>query len=173
MVFEGGCICKYFWCEEMLMWKSILADNGVPPDGSFNIPHSITTLEDQGWVCVADRENGRIQCFDYDGKFIKNIHMEGVHSKIYAVSYGKKDSKFWFYFFKWTITIDILAKDIHSSSKIVVHKGLLKICIYSKVKLNDFEYFHLNLFWNFSWLSEKKRPVRDGWCFTENPKGLF
>jgi hypothetical protein len=32
-------------------------------DGQFRIPHSIALIEDMNLVCVADRENERIQCF--------------------------------------------------------------------------------------------------------------
>jgi len=39
--------------------------NGVypPPAGTFAIPHSVTLIEDWNLLCVADRENERIQCF--------------------------------------------------------------------------------------------------------------
>ncbi len=42
---------------------------GVNP-GEFNIPHSIT-LDKDGLVYVADRENYRIQIFNSDGRFLK------------------------------------------------------------------------------------------------------
>jgi len=41
-------------------------------EGEFNIPHGIS-LDNQGNVCVADRENNRIQIFDANGKFIKQL----------------------------------------------------------------------------------------------------
>jgi len=34
-----------------------------PPVGTFSIPHSLTLIEDWNILCVADRENQRIQCF--------------------------------------------------------------------------------------------------------------
>jgi sugar lactone lactonase YvrE len=44
---------------------------GEPGDapGHFNIPHSVLVLPDER-VLVCDRENGRIQVFDLDGKFL-------------------------------------------------------------------------------------------------------
>jgi len=37
---------------------------GYPPGaGQLNVPHSITLIEDLNLICVADRENERIQCF--------------------------------------------------------------------------------------------------------------
>jgi peptidylamidoglycolate lyase len=41
-------------------------------EGEFNIPHGIS-LDDNGNVYVADRENSRIQVFDSTGKFIKQF----------------------------------------------------------------------------------------------------
>lgn len=40
--------------------------------GEFNIPHAIT-LDDKGNVYVADRQNNRIQVFDSNGNFIKEL----------------------------------------------------------------------------------------------------
>jgi peptidylamidoglycolate lyase len=41
------------------------SSNGVypPPAGTFSVPHSVTLVEDWNLLCVADRENERIQCF--------------------------------------------------------------------------------------------------------------
>lgn len=35
----------------------------IPEDGEFWIPHSLALIEDLNLICVADRENERIQCF--------------------------------------------------------------------------------------------------------------
>ncbi|XP_074651531.1 peptidyl-glycine alpha-amidating monooxygenase B-like isoform X2 [Tubulanus polymorphus] len=61
-----------------------------PPDGSFLIPHSIVNLEDRGQVCVADRENGRIQCFDYNGRFIRTYSNKEWGGRLFAVTYSKR-----------------------------------------------------------------------------------
>lgn len=48
---------------------------GVRP-GEFNVPHNIACDQD-GWIYVADRENHRIQVFDQDGNYdrqVVNIH---------------------------------------------------------------------------------------------------
>ena len=42
-------------------------ESGTGP-GQFNIAHNVCTDKD-GWVYVADRENHRIQVFDFNGKF--------------------------------------------------------------------------------------------------------
>ena len=41
--------------------------------GEFNLPHNVCCDED-GWIYVADRENSRIQIFNTDGKFEKQIN---------------------------------------------------------------------------------------------------
>ena len=52
------------------MW----GEPGTGP-GQFNTPHSIAT-DDEGNVYVADRGNGRIQIFDGDGKFLREIRID-------------------------------------------------------------------------------------------------
>jgi sugar lactone lactonase YvrE len=52
-------------------WIKSWGEPGSGP-GQFNTPHSIAT-DAQGNVYVADRGNGRIQVFDGDGKFLRQI----------------------------------------------------------------------------------------------------
>ena len=40
-------------------------------------------------VCVADRENGRVVCFDTDGKFVRALKPEGLGGRIFGISYSK------------------------------------------------------------------------------------
>lgn len=42
--------------------------------GQFSLPHNLTILHD-GRVVVCDRENFRLQVFDEDGKYIRQLHM--------------------------------------------------------------------------------------------------
>ncbi|ESO86676.1 hypothetical protein LOTGIDRAFT_128636, partial [Lottia gigantea] len=62
-------------------------DDGEPPNGAFDVPHSITIAEDKNLVCVADRENGRIQCFDFEGKFSHIIKVKEFGSRLFAIEY--------------------------------------------------------------------------------------
>ena len=75
----------------MIHWKQTrpfsFPASGFPPPSTFDLPHSLTTLEDKGLVCVADRQNGRIQCFDLDGKFVHEMHPGGFAGNIYGVQY--------------------------------------------------------------------------------------
>jgi len=57
---------------------------------NFNIPHSLTLAEDKNLICVADRENGRVLCFDTDGNAKKEIQPEGFGGRIFGISYAKQ-----------------------------------------------------------------------------------
>ena len=54
-------------------WIKSWGEPGTGP-GQFSTPHSIAT-DDAGNVYVADRGNGRIQVFDGDGKFLREIRI--------------------------------------------------------------------------------------------------
>nr|XP_022332156.1 peptidyl-glycine alpha-amidating monooxygenase B-like isoform X1 [Crassostrea virginica]XP_022332157.1 peptidyl-glycine alpha-amidating monooxygenase B-like isoform X1 [Crassostrea virginica] len=58
-----------------------------PPPSTFNVPHSMTLAEDKNLLCVADRENGRIQCFDLEGRFQRMIDSPEFGDRIFAISY--------------------------------------------------------------------------------------
>jgi len=48
--------------------------------GEFHLPHAIQ-IDEEGTIYVADRENGRIQKFDLDGKFLSEIpHLGRIYS---------------------------------------------------------------------------------------------
>ncbi|XP_061118264.1 peptidyl-glycine alpha-amidating monooxygenase B isoform X2 [Conger conger] len=55
----------------------------------FLVPHSLAFLPDRREVCVADRENGRIQCFLAEtGEFVKEIKKEEFGDTVFAVAYA-------------------------------------------------------------------------------------
>ncbi|KAM9329356.1 peptidyl-glycine alpha-amidating monooxygenase [Gastrophryne carolinensis] len=55
----------------------------------FRIPHSLALIPDQLQLCVADRENGRIQCFHSEtGHFVKEIKHAAFGGRVFAVSYA-------------------------------------------------------------------------------------
>ncbi|KAL3867131.1 hypothetical protein ACJMK2_044358 [Sinanodonta woodiana] len=57
------------------------------PPGTFSIPHSLALAEDKGTICVADRENGRIQCFDLNGNMKKVIKLQEFGQRLFAIEY--------------------------------------------------------------------------------------
>uniref|UniRef100_A0A8D2NW00 Peptidylglycine alpha-amidating monooxygenase n=1 Tax=Zosterops lateralis melanops TaxID=1220523 RepID=A0A8D2NW00_ZOSLA len=61
---------------------------GKPRPGQFRIPHSLALIPDLSQLCVADRENGRIQCFRLEtGEFTREIKHKAFGRELFAVSY--------------------------------------------------------------------------------------
>uniref|UniRef100_A0A671VNU3 Peptidylglycine alpha-amidating monooxygenase n=1 Tax=Sparus aurata TaxID=8175 RepID=A0A671VNU3_SPAAU len=55
----------------------------------FRIPHSLVFLPNKQEVCVADRENGRIQCFIAEtGEFVKEVKKEEFGGEVFAITYN-------------------------------------------------------------------------------------
>nr|XP_033785075.1 peptidyl-glycine alpha-amidating monooxygenase isoform X4 [Geotrypetes seraphini] len=55
----------------------------------FDIPHSLTLVPELAQLCVADRENARIQCFSSEtGMFMKEIKHKSFGDEIFAISYS-------------------------------------------------------------------------------------
>ncbi|XP_041429450.1 peptidyl-glycine alpha-amidating monooxygenase B isoform X2 [Xenopus laevis] len=72
----------------IMQWGEETSSN-LPRPGQFRIPHSLTMISDQGQLCVADRENGRIQCFHAKtGEFVKQIKHQEFGREVFAVSYA-------------------------------------------------------------------------------------
>lgn len=52
-------------------------------------------LPDKKEICVADRENGRIQCFIAEtGEFVKEIKKDEFGGEVFAISYSPTGGKF-------------------------------------------------------------------------------
>ncbi|KAK7585861.1 hypothetical protein V9T40_000040 [Parthenolecanium corni] len=60
-----------------------------PPPYDFLIPHDLTLMNDRNLVCVSDRENGRIECFQTtNGSFAFDINSpRELGSHLYSASY--------------------------------------------------------------------------------------
>ncbi|XP_026354324.2 peptidyl-glycine alpha-amidating monooxygenase isoform X27 [Ursus arctos] len=59
-----------------------------PKPGQFSVPHSLALVPHLGQLCVADRENGRIQCFTTDTKeFVREIKHASFGRNVFAISY--------------------------------------------------------------------------------------
>ncbi|XP_032259817.1 peptidyl-glycine alpha-amidating monooxygenase isoform X7 [Halichoerus grypus] len=59
-----------------------------PKPGQFSVPHSLALVPHVGQLCVADRENGRIQCFKTDTKeFVREIKHASFGRNVFAISY--------------------------------------------------------------------------------------
>ncbi|VFV26943.1 peptidyl-glycine alpha-amidating [Lynx pardinus] len=59
-----------------------------PKPGQFRVPHSLALVPHLDQLCVADRENGRIQCFKTDTKeFVREIKHASFGRNVFAISY--------------------------------------------------------------------------------------
>lgn len=95
---DGYCntrILKYSASGELLLqWgqktSSILGLKlGTPPPYAFDVPHRLALAEDKGLILVADRENGRIQCFySSNGTYHSEIKDDDFGGRLFAVAYS-------------------------------------------------------------------------------------
>lgn len=65
-------------------------DAGIrSPVYEFSVPHALALAEDKEMLCVADRENGRVQCFNcHNGSFIVQFRSREMGSRIFSVAYS-------------------------------------------------------------------------------------
>ncbi|XP_006900741.1 PREDICTED: peptidyl-glycine alpha-amidating monooxygenase isoform X6 [Elephantulus edwardii] len=68
-------------------WGEVSSGSNPKP-GQFTVPHSLALIPHLGQLCVADRENGRIQCFKTDTKeFVREIKHASFGRNVFAISY--------------------------------------------------------------------------------------
>ncbi|KAF7250249.1 Peptidylglycine alpha-amidating monooxygenase [Varanus komodoensis] len=71
----------------IMQWGEETSVDQAKP-GQFSIPHSLTLVTEFGQLCVADRENGRIQCFKPEtGEFVREIRHPSFGKEVFAISY--------------------------------------------------------------------------------------
>ncbi|XP_033633972.1 uncharacterized protein LOC117295428 [Asterias rubens] len=59
---------------------------------TFNIPHSLALAEKRQLLCVADREHGRIVCFNSTtGEYDRQITHEEFGGRVFAIAYDKDE----------------------------------------------------------------------------------
>lgn len=95
-VADGYCnarIIKYSKAGERLLTWGRNAFQGhayeTAPENFFAVPHALVLAADLGLLCVADRENGRVQCFYIkDGTFHSQYHSEIVGDRLFSVAYA-------------------------------------------------------------------------------------
>ncbi|XP_026474326.1 peptidyl-alpha-hydroxyglycine alpha-amidating lyase 1-like [Ctenocephalides felis] len=76
--------------EYLTSWgKSTRNDDRKPPPYNFRIPHALALAEDKDMLCVADRENGRVQCFNaINGSYIEKFQHPIIGQRIFSVAYS-------------------------------------------------------------------------------------
>lgn len=95
-VSDGYCnarIIKYSREGEMILsWgKNSFQGRAFPhaPQDFFAVPHALALATDLGLLCVADRENGRVQCFHTgNGTFHSQYHNGIVGDRLFSVAYA-------------------------------------------------------------------------------------
>ncbi|OTF83477.1 hypothetical protein BLA29_002069 [Euroglyphus maynei] len=77
--------------------KPIITDIQThPPPNSLNVPHKILLIDqmngNEKLACIADRENGRIECFlaPY-GQFRFQIRLPQFNGRLFSIAYSKRD----------------------------------------------------------------------------------
>ena len=56
---------------------------------AFNVVHKIVAIEHEGEVCVADRENGRLQCIKYgNDTSVQVITNPAWGKRLFSLSYS-------------------------------------------------------------------------------------
>lgn len=73
-------------------WAS--EEHGKP--GHFFVPHALALHESNNLICVADRENRRVQCFDLLGNFMFQSSNDNEFGPIYGVAFAKQNSSILF-----------------------------------------------------------------------------
>jgi hypothetical protein len=59
-----------------------------PPPYAFAVPHALALAEEKNIICVADRENGRIQCFHINnGTYIGQIALRDFGRRLFSIAY--------------------------------------------------------------------------------------
>ena len=96
-VADGYCnarIIKYSKIGEVLLtWGKNSFQGSIAhelaPQNFFAVPHSLTLAPDKGLLCVADRENGRVQCFStLNGTFHSQYHSAIVGDRLFSMAYA-------------------------------------------------------------------------------------
>lgn len=70
--------------------RFLVDDEGYPAPNKFLVPHSLSVNEKKNIVYVADRENGRLIAFNYQGNFIFQSHPKEFGGNLFSVAYDKK-----------------------------------------------------------------------------------
>lgn len=91
-------------CKSEVFLCSVESTESNPKPGQFSVPHSLALVPHLGQLCVADRENGRIQCFKTDTKeFVREIKHASFGRNVFAISYIPGISSLFFVFFHTTL----------------------------------------------------------------------
>ena len=85
----------FLYNHHIFFISSLCTETAGYPSDAFVIPHSLTYIKGKDVVCVADREHGRIQCFNSgDGSYVDSYKRDIFGGRVFAVHYNPWNGKF-------------------------------------------------------------------------------
>ena len=78
--------------KKLMSWGKVNKHNTLMQLSPYmlNVPHALAMAHDKNLICVADRENGRVLCYNMDGKIVRVMQPPEFGSTIYSVAYCDK-----------------------------------------------------------------------------------
>ena len=75
--------------KRMMSWGTVNKHNTLMQQSPYmlNVPHALAMAHDKNLICVADRENGRVLCYNMDGKIARIMQPKEFGSTIYSIAY--------------------------------------------------------------------------------------
>lgn len=78
--------------NSFVLTRTFMLPAGPIPVNFFAIPHALTYAADKKLICVADREQGRVQCFNANnGVFHSMYESPRIGSRLFSVKYIPRD----------------------------------------------------------------------------------
>ncbi|XP_055608359.1 peptidyl-alpha-hydroxyglycine alpha-amidating lyase 1 isoform X2 [Uranotaenia lowii] len=89
---SDGTLLMSWGKNSFVLTRTFLMPDGPVPESFFAIPHALTYAADKGLLCVADREQGRIQCFHAtNGTFHSMYSSPEIGHRLFSVKYVPLD----------------------------------------------------------------------------------
>ena len=75
--------------RRMMSWGKVNKHNTLMQQSPYmlNVPHALAMAHDKNLICVADRENGRVLCYNMDGQIARIMQPKEFGSTIYSIAY--------------------------------------------------------------------------------------
>ncbi|ETN65499.1 peptidyl-glycine alpha-amidating monooxygenase [Anopheles darlingi] len=78
--------------NSFILTRTFNLPSGPIPTSFFAIPHALTVVPKQDLLCVADREQGRVQCFHTaNGTYHSQFHSDEIGTRLFSVKYVEYD----------------------------------------------------------------------------------
>ncbi|KAJ6640957.1 Peptidyl-alpha-hydroxyglycine alpha-amidating lyase 1 [Pseudolycoriella hygida] len=75
----------FYWGQNSFQGEA----HKIAPQNYFAVPHALALVPEMDLLCVADRENGRVQCFHTsNGTFHSQYHSPIVGDRLFSVAYA-------------------------------------------------------------------------------------